>query len=211
MLVGPPVVAVVCWLVHLGLLLNGGVLAALSSAALQRRETAQLSSCLGVKSRHNRHVHVRMQMLMSHQSVILHEILTKKYRKQKYKCNTSVFFCCQFSQIYQPCGSGVMVWAAFWMQIPRWDSDVHWCCCYSSSVTIRSCRRMMVNCPHTRICTHSWELKTCYFLHTSTFGKALDWCYHLCSILICPSCEVGGWMDYLGKKVLTIRFRQICQ
>lgn len=34
MLVCPPVVAVVCRLVHLRLLLNGGVLAALSSTAL---------------------------------------------------------------------------------------------------------------------------------------------------------------------------------
>ena len=34
MLVGPPAIAVVCGLVDLRLLLNGGVLAALSSAAL---------------------------------------------------------------------------------------------------------------------------------------------------------------------------------
>lgn len=38
MLVCPPVVAVVCRLVDLRLLLNGGVLAALSSAALWREE-----------------------------------------------------------------------------------------------------------------------------------------------------------------------------
>lgn len=38
MLVCPPVVAVVCRLVDLRLLLNGGVLAALSSAALSREE-----------------------------------------------------------------------------------------------------------------------------------------------------------------------------
>lgn len=38
MLVGPPVVAVVCRLVHLRLLLNGSVLAPLSGAALLREE-----------------------------------------------------------------------------------------------------------------------------------------------------------------------------
>lgn len=40
MLVCPPVVAVVCRLVDLRLLLNGGVLAALSSAALWREESS---------------------------------------------------------------------------------------------------------------------------------------------------------------------------
>lgn len=39
MLVCPPVVAVVCRLVHLRLLLNGGVLAALSSTALHREDS----------------------------------------------------------------------------------------------------------------------------------------------------------------------------
>lgn len=37
-LVGPPIVAVVCRLVHLRLLLNGSVLAPLSGAALLREE-----------------------------------------------------------------------------------------------------------------------------------------------------------------------------
>ncbi len=41
MLVCPPVVAVVCRLVDLRLLLNGGVLAALSSATLLRQEKSQ--------------------------------------------------------------------------------------------------------------------------------------------------------------------------
>lgn len=43
MLVGSPVVAVVCRLVHLGLLLNGAVLAALASATLQRQDRAELT------------------------------------------------------------------------------------------------------------------------------------------------------------------------
>lgn len=43
-LVGSPVVAVVCRLVHLGLLLNGGVLAALPSGTLQRQDTGPLTS-----------------------------------------------------------------------------------------------------------------------------------------------------------------------
>lgn len=43
MLVCPPVVAVVCRLVHLRLLLNGGVLAALSSAALLREDSVYIT------------------------------------------------------------------------------------------------------------------------------------------------------------------------
>ncbi len=59
MLVCPPVVAVVCRLVDLRLLLNGGVLAALSSAALSREERGQFISHLYVKAQScTRHTHI---------------------------------------------------------------------------------------------------------------------------------------------------------
>lgn len=207
MLVGPPVVAVVCRLVHLGLLLNGGVLAALSSAALQRRETSSAHVWMSKQTEQTRARTDRN----TDESPINHFTCNVNEEIHETNINATLLFFAAISLKYTN-----------HVAVGSWSEQLFEC---TEIPKTRSRGSLMLLLAfihdHHVMLQGDGELPPYEDLNTLLEAKdtpdpahihvweALDWCYRPCSILICPSCEVDGlsWQ----RKVLTNRFRQICQ